>query len=219
MYIYLYKQKCHNGATCHFIGGEEHCECPSDYKGAQCQHCFDLECYNGGVCRKNLVGKSQCSCPDGYNGKQCEINVCQDYCKNGECIITISGPTCKCDQDYWGDRCEKNACTDYCNNGATCKKVPGQQTALCICTESYSGKRCEIDLCITANPPLICSNQNVTTTTKSPDIIDTSECSKYYCKNGGICQEVRNMPVCNCTLEWKGRFCQVNFFSIYKLKL
>lgn len=51
-----------------------------------------LFCLHGHKVEDKLI----CECHPGYTGERCEISVCQNFCLNGDCSVSIDGkPTCK----------------------------------------------------------------------------------------------------------------------------
>lgn len=145
------QNRCHNGGSCSIKPDGMKCSCPSKYKGERCEHCENLTCENGGVCRETGGGSIICDCAEGFSGKRCEQNMCEDYCKNGgNCIIKNSSPKCECLQGFQGDNCEFT-CADYCKNGGTCEIH--MDSLLCSCPPRFIGYRCQTDICQVMNPP------------------------------------------------------------------
>lgn len=145
------QNRCHNGGSCSITPDGMQCSCPVKYKGDRCEHCENLTCENGGVCRETGGGSIICDCAEGFSGKRCEQNMCQDYCKNGaNCIIKNSSPKCECLEGYQGDSCEFT-CANYCKNGGTCDIH--MDSLLCTCPPGFIGDRCQTDICQVMNPP------------------------------------------------------------------
>lgn len=174
------------------------CSCPEMFIGDQCEHCLNLTCDNGGICRETLTGNPQCECPDGFTGKRCEINECADFCKNGgSCVIGSKGQRqCKCPAGFFGDHCESSSCRDFCQNGGTCSER-GRRLS-CTCPPRYIGETCESDLCTTSNPPHFCDSAKVPL--RDP-------CTGIICQNSGACHVIKGVALCNCTDQWNGEFC------------
>lgn len=120
-----------------------------------------------------------------------DLGICDGYCSgNGECEIRLANPTCLCNQGYWGKQCQSDTCLDYCKNGGVCTNENSRMMS-CECPSHYKGNRCEI--------PVWCPKG---------DCDDIEPCTHNMCMNGGTCQIIRGMPVCNCTAEWYGNVCQ-----------
>ncbi|XP_058055099.1 prolow-density lipoprotein receptor-related protein 1 [Anopheles bellator] len=195
---------CHNGGNCTVVqeqrsdGNPLSCRCPDGYSGAQCEHCANLRCVNGGVCRKTTTDRSQCQCAEGFVGHSCETPLCAVFCSNGgECTIERGAPKCSCPWATYGERCQYRDCPELCRNGGEC--VPGEQP-YCKCRHGYEGHNCEIDLCTLpeGTRPTYCP-------TPHPP---WSSCSGFSCNNGGHCLEVRGDPICNCTMQYTGVHCE-----------
>ncbi|XP_037949071.1 prolow-density lipoprotein receptor-related protein 1-like [Teleopsis dalmanni] len=193
------QSRCHNGGSCLITEDGMKCTCPEMYFGEQCEHCVNLTCANGGICRETLTGTTQCECPDGFTGKRCEVNVCNDFCKNqGTCSIgTKGGPQCLCPSGFYGERCESDSCRNYCHNNGTC--VDRGQRLVCTCSERFVGERCETDLCKTSSPPKFCDES---------EIPSRNPCTGIICQNSGTCHVIKGVAMCNCTDQWNGEFCE-----------
>lgn len=50
-------EPCQNGGTC---AEADSCVCTAGYRGQHCEQCEDLQCENGGVCRKDKQGEYSC---------------------------------------------------------------------------------------------------------------------------------------------------------------
>ncbi|XP_052902166.1 low-density lipoprotein receptor-related protein 1 [Anopheles moucheti] len=200
---------CHNGGNCTIVqrdGGTLSCSCPAGYTGEQCEHCSNLRCENGGVCRKTTTDRSQCLCAEGYVGRNCEKNVCTAFCENrGVCTIERGAAKCSCPENTYGERCQLRDCPDLCQNGGNC--VPGERP-YCKCRQGYEGPYCEHDLCELpeATRPNYCLLIRPTTEPSSHP--PSSSCASFSCNNGGHCLEVRGMPICNCTMQYAGEHCE-----------
>lgn len=145
------QKRCHNGGSCIIKSDGMKCSCPAKFNGDKCEHCENLKCKNGGVCRQTVRGSPICDCADGFQGKSCELNMCDNYCKNGgSCVLNHSGPKCDCPRGFEGDHCEFS-CSDYCLNGGTCDMH--MDNLLCKCPSRFIGNRCQTDICLTMNPP------------------------------------------------------------------
>lgn len=59
------QSRCHNGGSCLISGHHMKCTCPPLYMGEQCEHCINLTCTNGGICRETQTGSTQCECSEG----------------------------------------------------------------------------------------------------------------------------------------------------------
>ncbi|XP_049539126.1 low-density lipoprotein receptor-related protein 1B [Anopheles darlingi] len=200
---------CHNGGNCTIVprdGGSLVCHCPAGYRGDQCEHCANLRCENGGVCRKTATDRSQCQCAEGFAGHNCEINLCTDFCANGgQCTIERGAAKCNCPVGTFGERCQDLGCPDLCQNGGEC--IDGERP-FCKCPRGYEGRFCEVDLCVRPEGvrPSYCPPSNTVpglTPTTNP-----SSCNAYYCNNGGHCLEIRGAPICNCTVQYAGEHCE-----------
>ncbi|XP_049547063.1 neurogenic locus protein delta-like [Anopheles darlingi] len=170
------------------------------------QHCANLRCENGGVCRKTATDRSQCQCAEGFAGHNCEINLCTDFCANGgQCTIERGAAKCNCPVGTFGERCQDLGCPDLCQNGGEC--IDGERP-FCKCPRGYEGRFCEVDLCVRPEGvrPSYCPPSNTVpglTPTTNP-----SSCNAYYCNNGGHCLEIRGAPICNCTVQYAGEHCE-----------
>ena len=192
------RKNCHNGASCTFAEDGTRCHCAPGYHGKRCEHCDDMMCQNGGVCRKTALNTSGCDCPDGFMGKMCENNTCEGFCsQNGDCKVGVTGPRCECHPGYSGVRCELLSCALNCGNGGTCQLSASGQ-ASCSCPPRFTGYSCEVDLCEADDAP--------------PDCISLS-CDKLRCQNGGRCVIRTDGPVCDCPLHYSGDLCEVNEYE------
>lgn len=187
------REQCHNGATCtKKSNGVESCICPSGFFGPNCEHCNELKCENQGICRKDETGAAVCDCPNDYMGTRCEDSVCEGYCSgHGQCIIRFRTPLCECEAGFWGRLCEYESCTGYCENGGTCT-ISVANVTVCDCPPNFTGTRCETYI--------------------EGAVINRSPCDDFNCQNGGTCHVIKNDPYCNCTSQYNGPNCQVNYF-------
>lgn len=181
---------CYNG-VCSVKYGVESCVCAAGFTGDECQHCDDLQCENGGICRKNDLGNAQCECTKDFKGVRCESSPCEGFCSgHGQCTIHLGRPQCDCDAGYWGRQCESEECTDYCRNGGTCTISPTNDKN-CECMPNYYGQRCE--------------------NYQEPN---PNDCTGFECENGGICHIIKGQAYCNCSAQFTGAHCQVSFFLV-----
>lgn len=194
------RKNCHNGASCTFAENETKCHCAEGYHGTRCEHCEDMMCQNGGVCRKTALNTSGCDCPDGFMGKMCENNTCEGFCTaNGDCKVGVTGPRCDCHPGYSGDRCERRACVLKCDNGGKCEMPNGPSGQMrCSCPKRFTGYTCEKDRCA------------------GDDAVDVAECfsrpcDRLQCLNGGNCIVRTDGPACDCPVGFAGTFCQVRY--------
>uniref|UniRef100_A0A0A9XS19 Protein cueball n=1 Tax=Lygus hesperus TaxID=30085 RepID=A0A0A9XS19_LYGHE len=91
------------------------------------------------------VNGIECTCWAGYTGRHCEIDMCHNFCLNGErCFLTDGHPTCDCAPDRTGSRCELESCVGTCLNGGTlkCNKTASSQP-ICVCPKGFYGPSCE----------------------------------------------------------------------------
>jgi len=190
---------CLNGGECQQEGSHLGCICPSGFHGPICEYRDDdhipedekcnLECENGGQCRKGAKETSwvnkfgpelshlnvthsndfeHCVCPNGFIGLQCEhkIEVCPD---NGH-HVCLHGSTCIKD----GTSCD-------CEAGSTSY-------------EKLAGK--------------FCQHQSTEICTKSgTDVVGDSKFA--FCVNGGICTYNERRAQCNCTEAFYGPHCEL----------
>lgn len=192
--VSMCRKNCHNGASCTFVENETKCHCASGYHGKRCEHCEDMRCQNGGVCRKTALNTSGCDCPDGFMGKMCENNTCEGFCsQNGDCKVGVTGPRCECHPGYSGVRCEIRSCPLNCGNGGTCEMATGGQS-MCACPPRFTGYTCEVDLCESDDATADCISM---------------PCDKLRCQNGGNCVLRTDGPVCDCPLGQSGELCEV----------
>lgn len=63
----------------------------------------------------------------------------------------------------------------------------------CRCENNYTGDRCQIPICSDGS----CDDKK------------TNPCDSLICENGGVCQVIQNVAVCNCTGSYNGPYCQV----------
>ncbi|BET02913.1 Protein cueball [Nesidiocoris tenuis] len=91
------------------------------------------------------VNGIECTCSPGYTGIHCEINVCHNYCLQGEQCYLIKGqPTCKCSPNRTGPRCEMESCSGSCLNGGTLQcNSSSQLMPICLCPDGFYGPSCE----------------------------------------------------------------------------
>lgn len=193
--VSLCRKVCHNGATCSFAETKIQCHCTDGYYGDNCENCQDMECSNGGVCRKTTSNKSVCVCPEGFDGRACEKDSCKNYCSaNGVCKAQMTGPRCECHPGYSGDRCEMRKCELECLNGGTCVLVDGGQS-MCSCPSRFTGSTCDYDLCEQDDVPSECISQ---------------PCESLRCENGGNCFVRTDGPACDCPRGYSGDLCEVS---------
>lgn len=191
------RKSCHNGASCTFAENVTRCHCPEEYHGERCEHCADMMCQNGGVCRKTALNTSGCDCPDGFTGKMCENNTCQGFCSNyGQCKVGVTGPRCECLAGYTGARCEIRTCDRKCLNGGSCAFDSNDGRSTCVCLARFTGYYCEVDKC------------------EADDVVVaeciSQSCGKLRCVNGGNCVLRTDGPACDCPLGFTGRLCEVS---------
>lgn len=193
------RKLCHNGAVCSFEGDKTKCVCAEGYHGQHCEHCQDMTCQNGGVCRKTDRNNSGCDCPDGFTGRMCENDICQGYCSpNGKCRVGVRGPSCVCEEGYTGARCHERV-TRKCYNGGT--STTNGLDSKCMCPARFSGESCEMDLCESEELPLECVSLPANR---------TSDCSDLQCRNGGMCKIGDDgKPSCYCQNGYGGDLCEV----------
>lgn len=188
---------CTNGGRC--IDGETNlskkCECEPGFYGLHCEyddsHSCDLECFNGGECKKGAKDVSQyieygldideflggsndngqhCVCPQGFTGVQCELEDGKHYrsCGSGVCF-------------------NKGVCVERVNAYGSPKDYH------CECNEfdKTAGEFCEhtnVEFC------------------PAPDGHDALQ---YYCANGGSCPlSEPHQPCTNCDEGWTGPRCE-----------
>lgn len=164
--------------------------CKSDVPVEKCS----LNC-NTGTCKLvNGVGPT-CVCPRLYNGKYCENYVCTDHCKNhGRCYIDPKAEgsevvlRCKCPVGFTGDRCEipNEHFKDHCYNGGTVSaESPYSLFRHCNCKEGYTGPWCR-------------------------------DCETLKCQNNGVCKlDGNNKPSCECSIGYKGKFCEISACGVH----
>ena len=223
---------CLNGGLC--INGQENCQCPSGYRGRQCQFnenlCANVTCNYGSLCRKG-----HCLCPAGLTGKNCEIDV--NECASNPCLhggkcyesgstlpqkpIQLNSFYCDCrGTQFKGRRCENEPRTTCerlkpCLNGATCvDEIAGDYT--CKCGPGYAGRHCEIDKC-NPNP---CQNgatcRHFNSSLRFQCLcpngfegetcqVNIDDCANVNCLNGGTCVDKVGKFTCECTEFWTGR--------------
>ncbi|KAL1502195.1 hypothetical protein ABEB36_007373 [Hypothenemus hampei] len=174
---------CNNGGTCNLLRGLPHCTCKDGFMGFRCQHCTNFDCGNGGSC---VVVNStlSCSCSQGYSGEHCENSMCGPH---GQVSTLSNGPksiSCECQEGYSGEHCEIDRCGGLCQNGGTCLS----STLECVCPPEFTGSRCEKQLCGSTN---IC-------------------CPNGGCQNNGTCVKIKGEKICNCTLGYGGKNCEID---------
>lgn len=142
-------------------------------KNTQATTAFKV-CLHGGSLDKTT---SNCRCMENFDGDYCEINLCYNFCLNGDCSMDrskINGrlePKCSCKTGFVGDHCEIDVCSNFCLNGGTCG-VDVSRTAKCECAEGFEGERCEshqVEKSITT------STTTTEAATSSTDKITTTE--------------------------------------------
>lgn len=138
-------------------------------------------CLNGGKVvtgANKKTGQKECQCLSGFSGRRCERDLCSGFCFNGgTCVVNGLIPSCKCSSQYEGANCEVNKCRNFCLNGGKCSISPDGAPVCSKCDTGFTGKRCELDYC---------SN---------------------YCQNGGVCNLKDGLPVCSCSLGFRGPKC------------
>ncbi|KOC64648.1 Protein cueball [Habropoda laboriosa] len=110
-----------------------------------------------------------CQCKSGFIGTNCEIDLCHNYCIQGNCSINSDGlPMCKCNKTFVGPRCETNPCKDYCLHDGQCSI----QNEKPVCKCKYSeGSRCESLSNTTVLCEIFCAN-----TESVPTSVATATC-------------------------------------------
>lgn len=76
-------------------------------------------------------------------------------------------------------------------NGGTCT-INNANMMTCLCTPVFSGLRCEHEECTSFE----CNSND--------------PCDRMQCKNDGTCHVIDDKAICNCTIQWNGRFCEVS---------
>ncbi|KAJ8707899.1 hypothetical protein PYW07_011576 [Mythimna separata] len=149
----------------------------------ECAYCHRIA--TNYTINEQLQGLQSCDTLQGpipHDSKsECTVSICQNYCFQGECIVSDGHPTCSCEVGYSGERCDLvNACHDYCLHGGVCS-LNEENKRVCQCTAGYLGERCEVNVC------------------------------HEYCLNGGVCSlNEENEPVYECTAGDNGRRCEVS---------
>ncbi|CAF1005451.1 unnamed protein product [Adineta ricciae] len=211
------------------------CICPDYLTGDRCQYvnsCQKQPCYNQGTCiplgpQNNFMcvcqrGFGQYDCST-YLGLTCNSSVCLN---GGTCDSNSTSIRCICPASFAGARCEwTSVCSiTTCSNGGTCRQIAATM-AECLCPLGFTGPTCGLrDSC--ANSP--CKNGAACTTLlgetsnnwsmyrcncppqRYGELCDTpiSSCANMLCPSFKICSEQSTGPVCTCTGNKVGTFCQ-----------
>ncbi|CAF1213556.1 unnamed protein product [Adineta steineri] len=211
------------------------CVCPDYLTGDRCQYvnnCQKQPCYNQGTCvPMGPQNNFMCLCQPGfghydcsiYLGLACNSNVCLN---GGTCDYNNANIRCICPNGFTGPRCEWNTVcsSNTCLNGGTCRQI-AVTMAECLCATGFTGPTCSLrDSCV--NFP--CKNGGACTTLLTntgtnwsayrcvcpPGIYgqncDTpiSSCANMLCPSNKICSEQPTGPICTCSGNKVGTFCQ-----------
>ncbi|KAL5005791.1 hypothetical protein ScPMuIL_016949 [Solemya velum] len=191
------------------------CTCSSRFKGARCEQCQNVTCYNGGTCHYDNHGKAYCACHQGFsNSSQC-LTKCP--CLNGGTCLTgnqIDNVTCHCVYGYSGPMCEtqNHPCAEHCQNGGTCTYNAGSLS--CDCPPIYGGLRCERCKC-GVNGTCRSSTEQCDCDDMHKGILCTESICDNYCFNGGKCINCSKTQIhtgecssCSCSPGYAGTRCQ-----------
>jgi hypothetical protein len=210
---------CHNGATCvdswtnSLTPTDSYiCECVLGYTGEHCGTNPDNCGSEFGLCVDHghptygrcwdRVNDYFCDCSKGWGGKECgeavntcsrDENICHDL---AQCSVLGPGQIeCRCHTGYEGPGTTANGgCWDYdecssdpCQNTATCAASPQNETMpldeySCACASGFFGYNCDVE---------------------------TYDCWRNPCENGGHCTDMANAYECSCSNEWTGDNCNI----------
>jgi len=115
-------------------------------------------------------------------------DLCRNVgCKHGQCIEAFDRGICQCQRGWEGDLCEKNI--DECQRENNCSKehsqcidhLDGYYT--CQCQQGFTGQFCETNF---------------------------DECASNPCANGGLCIDLVNGYMCNCTNNYISSHCSIS---------
>ncbi|XP_054654555.1 protein eyes shut homolog isoform X4 [Dunckerocampus dactyliophorus] len=154
-------------------------------------------CSGKGVCQTDQWEQAyHCRCHHHYSGRFCEkYDACLDNpCKNNAVCLSNGSVdpnhrmyTCLCPPHFTGTNCSevigKENCKRMCTNG-TCVQV-SSTSFKCFCGAEFSDSPCE----------------------------RKSTCDQNPCRNGGICEETPNGPVCHCPESFVGLYCDARAAS------
>ncbi|CAG7828356.1 unnamed protein product [Allacma fusca] len=193
--------------------------------------CTTIMCKSPGICLLNGTATARCVCPSNKTavrkpGNVFECNstvgtVCDLHCKQGQCVITSTGPRCNCSSLYEGPRCEKYRCSGYCHNKGLCYhdlmtnlNSSGPTPLKCTCPPEWTGARCETR--IQAPCKNLCHNGGTCNETTNICLCQSGfsgalceNCDGLVCENGGYCvKDKRNKKLCLCPKEFSGPQCE-----------
>ncbi|XP_052860006.1 protein cueball [Anopheles cruzii] len=176
-----------------------------------------IVCLNNGTINHNT---NTCICTPAYGGRFCEVDICNNFCAQGRCLIGRDNqPRCECDFRFEGERCDRNRCDGFCLNGGRCLFHNTTDTGndrFCLCGNTgFSGARCENSICGTD----YCYNGECYVEGKVPRCrcktgYRGDRCEEYscnnYCLNGGQCTlSNETVPECQCGQEFAGKRCEI----------
>mgnify|MGYP006140337373 FL=1 len=104
---------CYNNGKC--VGGI--CNCPSGYKGQNCEETISCSSVNPKYCGENgvvtgNVNDCKCICNAGYSGDRCNnIDKCDIPCINGKVSGYADNCQCICEPGYTGPNCDRYDCS------------------------------------------------------------------------------------------------------------
>lgn len=151
--------------------------------------------------------------------------TCNLQCNTGVCKIVFGqGPRCICPPQYSGAQCEIFRCSVFCKNKGLCyvdllsSKTPDAQPPLrCNCQPQFTGERCEIPVNMCDGR---CFNGGTCYGTRpgepqcncQPGFHGSrcQDCSKFECKNGGVCFRNETKEICQCSAGYRGDNCEVS---------
>ncbi|UJR31031.1 hypothetical protein I4U23_018540 [Adineta vaga] len=192
------KQPCYNQGTCIPLGPQNNfmCLCQRGFGHYDCSiylglSCSATVCLNGGTCDFNSTN-IRCICPSGFTGARCEWNsVCSsDTCLNGgTCRQTAATMAeCLCPNGFTGPTCGlRDSCVNFpCKNGAACTTLLTEtgnnwSAYRCVCPPGRFGENCDTPI---------------------------TSCASILCPTNKICSEQATGPVCTCSGNKVGTFCQ-----------
>ena len=217
--IYLLTEcqlQCSNGGTPNIDTCIE-CICPNGYASATCDddinECqINNTCGNNGHCI-NTYGGYSCKCESGYTGNNCEVDVneCETgVCKHDAiCQNTDGSYECICTTHFTGKNCDEYKCS--CFNGGDCSIKNG--SIICDCTGTgYTGNLCTNDIDECKDAP--CPYGRCINTDGSYSCTEGEYCKINICLHGGICYNISDNHICNCTKGWSGERCDICNFEI-----